>query len=267
MLAMANPTRAPKQSPRSPAKSKPSRPVGKSAAKSAARPGTDAKKPKAGGAGGGKTGAVKAKAGKAAAPAKAAKPAKAVKASKKAAPASTKAAAPKKLPSVVKGKPPASPTPRPDGVRKPAGASANGVNGKSTRGGADPTTAGLSPADAELVADLLPRLREICLALPEATEVEAWGHPTFRVNDKIFASYGVEGARASMGVKTTPDMQSALVMSDPRFTVAAYVGKHGWVSLSLAGTVDLGEVEMLVRGSYRLIAPARLVRQLDELED
>jgi predicted DNA-binding protein (MmcQ/YjbR family) len=262
MLAMANPTRAPKQSPRSPAKSKASSPVGKSAAKSAARPGADAKKPKAGGAGGGKTGAVKAKAGKTAALAKAAKPAKAAKASKKAAPAKAPAAA-KKLPPVVKGKP----TARPDGVRKPAGASANGVNGKSARGAADPTTAGLSPADAELVADLLPRLREICLALPEATEVEAWGHPTFRVNDKIFASYGVEGARASMGVKTTPDMQSALVMSDPRFTVAAYVGKHGWVSLSLAGTVDLGEVEMLVKGSYRLIAPARLVRQLDEAAD
>ena len=259
MLAMANPTRAPKKSPRSPAKPKSSSSAGKSAAKSAARPGIEAKKPKAGGAGGGKAGAVKA--GKAAAPAKAAKPAKAARASKKATPA--KAAA-KKLPLVVTGKKPASPTARPDGVRKPA--SANGANGKSARGGADPTTAGLSPADAELVADLLPRLREICLSLPEATEVEAWGHPTFRVNDKIFASYGVEGARASMGVKTTPDMQSALVMSDPRFTVAAYVGKHGWVSLSLAGTVDLGEVEMLVKGSYRLIAPARLVRQLDELE-
>jgi predicted DNA-binding protein (MmcQ/YjbR family) len=162
----------------------------------------------------------------------------------------------------VTGKKPASSSARPDGVRKPAGPSA--LNGKSTRGGVDATTAGLSPADAELVADLLPRLREICLALPEATEVEAWGHPTFRVNDMIFASYGVEGSRASMGVKTTPDMQSALVMSDPRFTVAAYVGKHGWVSLSLAGTVDLGEVEMLVKGSYRLVAPARLVRQLDE---
>jgi predicted DNA-binding protein (MmcQ/YjbR family) len=248
MLAMANPTRAAKKSPRSPAKSKASSPVGKSAAKSAARPAAGSKKAKTAAAG--KTGAVKAKPGKASAPAKASKAAKAVK------PAKLMAASTKKLPAVVVGKKPASPTARPDGVR----------NGKSGRGAVDPTTAGLSPADAELVADLLPRLREICLALPEATEVEAWGHPTFRVNDKIFASYGVEGARASMGVKTTPDMQSALVMSDPRFTIAAYVGKHGWVSLSLAGTVDLGEVEMLVKGSYRLIAPARLVRQLDELE-
>ena len=31
------------------------------------------------------------------------------------------------------------------------------------------------------------RLRAICLSLPEAVEKEAWGDPTFRVRDKIFA--------------------------------------------------------------------------------
>ena len=35
----------------------------------------------------------------------------------------------------------------------------------------------------------LDRVREICLALPQAHEVEAWGAPTFRVNNKIFAMY------------------------------------------------------------------------------
>ena len=33
----------------------------------------------------------------------------------------------------------------------------------------------------------LARLREICLSLPDATEKIAWGDPTFRVRDKIFA--------------------------------------------------------------------------------
>ena len=37
--------------------------------------------------------------------------------------------------------------------------------------------------------DPLGRLREICLALPEATEKEAWGTPTFRVRNKIFTMY------------------------------------------------------------------------------
>ena len=31
------------------------------------------------------------------------------------------------------------------------------------------------------------RLRAICLALPDAVEKEAWGDPTYRVRDKIFA--------------------------------------------------------------------------------
>ena len=37
------------------------------------------------------------------------------------------------------------------------------------------------------------RLREICLALPETAEVEAWGEPTFRVKDKIFAMHASSG--------------------------------------------------------------------------
>ncbi len=34
----------------------------------------------------------------------------------------------------------------------------------------------------------LKRLRSICLALPEAVEIEAWGHPTFRAGKKMFAA-------------------------------------------------------------------------------
>ncbi|HMF13765.1 MAG TPA: MmcQ/YjbR family DNA-binding protein [Gemmataceae bacterium] len=40
----------------------------------------------------------------------------------------------------------------------------------------------------------LKQVRSICLALPEAGEVEAWGHPTFRAGKKMFAAFG-EGRR------------------------------------------------------------------------
>ncbi len=144
-------------------------------------------------------------------------------------------------------------------------ATSEGAKGKaSAKGGAAKGERAYPkvPTDDEFAMDLLRRIREICLALPEATEVEAWGHPTFRVNDKIFAGYGAENGRASLGVKTTSEMQAALVASDPRFSIAKYVGKHGWVDLSLEGTVDLGEVEVLVRGSYELIAPPKLLQRL-----
>jgi predicted DNA-binding protein (MmcQ/YjbR family) len=105
---------------------------------------------------------------------------------------------------------------------------------------------------------LLGRLRAICLALPSTKEVEAWGHPTFRVGEKIFATFGADAGTARISVKTTHELQSALVASDPRFAIAAYVGKHGWVQMTLAAPVDWDEVEALVRESYRWIAPARL---------
>ncbi|HKP15217.1 MAG TPA: hypothetical protein VJT85_04105 [Gemmatimonadaceae bacterium] len=35
----------------------------------------------------------------------------------------------------------------------------------------------------------LARLRTVSLALPEAHEVDAWGEPTFRVKNKVFATY------------------------------------------------------------------------------
>ena len=48
------------------------------------------------------------------------------------------------------------------------------------------------------------RLRQICLALPEATDKEAWGDPTFRVRDKIFAMQKFGEGRDSLWCKA-PD--------------------------------------------------------------
>ena len=42
-------------------------------------------------------------------------------------------------------------------------------------------------------AKALARLRALCLALPEAREVEAWGAPTFRVKT-MFAAYSAPDA-------------------------------------------------------------------------
>ncbi|MDQ1713380.1 MAG: hypothetical protein QOE45_2830 [Frankiaceae bacterium] len=104
----------------------------------------------------------------------------------------------------------------------------------------------------------LDRLRALCLSLPEATEQVTWGTDlTFRVRDKIFAITGEDAGGVS--VKATKEDQAALVASDPRVTVAAYVGRFGWVSVDLSGKgLDWTMVEELVRDSYRLIAPKKL---------
>ncbi len=105
----------------------------------------------------------------------------------------------------------------------------------------------------------LDRLRAICLALPEAAEKEAWGDPTFRVRDKIFAMVKFGDGRVSVWCKAPEGSQAVLVGADPeRFFVPPYVGHKGWVGIRLDDGPDWAEVEALVRRSYRMIAPKRL---------
>ena len=59
------------------------------------------------------------------------------------------------------------------------------------------------------------RLRKICLALPEAAEKEAWGDPTFRVRDKIFAMEKRGDGRVSVWLKAPEGSQSILRL-DPK---------------------------------------------------
>ena len=104
-------------------------------------------------------------------------------------------------------------------------------------------------------------LRRAALSLPEAEERETWGHPTFRVRDKMFATLSDDGRSA--GVKTTKEEQLALVAADPEiFGVPAYVGRHGWVSIELAGA-DPGQVGELVTEAWRQTALKRLVAAYD----
>ena len=113
---------------------------------------------------------------------------------------------------------------------------------------------------------VIARLRKICLALPEAEEIETWGHPTFRVRKKIFVGCGAsDDGRAQMSCKAPPGEQRALVATDPtRFFVPAYVGNRGWVGVRLDGVVDWDEIAELVEESYRLTAPKKLSALLDQ---
>jgi predicted DNA-binding protein (MmcQ/YjbR family) len=111
------------------------------------------------------------------------------------------------------------------------------------------------------------RFRDICLSLPGTSEVfvENWGHPTFRVGPKLklFASCSApDEAQPSLGMKVDRAHQAALVRTDPRFRVARYVGKHGWIDMDASGQVDWELLRELVLESYSLNAPSRLAKQV-----
>ncbi len=116
----------------------------------------------------------------------------------------------------------------------------------------------------------LVRLRKLCLALPDAHEVEAWGEPTFRVRNKLFAMFAAPnnhhgGGRPAVWCKAAPGNQSIMVRAAPgRFFVPPYVGPSGWVGIWLDRNPDWDEVADLLRDSYRLIAPKKLVAVLDQ---
>lgn len=110
------------------------------------------------------------------------------------------------------------------------------------------------------------KLREICLALPEATERVFGGHTTatFRVREKIFAMENEHEGRPAFTCKAAPGAQGILVGSDPgRFFVPAYVGPKGWIGVCLDRGVDWGLVADLVRDSFRLTAPKRVAAEID----
>jgi predicted DNA-binding protein (MmcQ/YjbR family) len=109
-------------------------------------------------------------------------------------------------------------------------------------------------------------VRRVCLALPEAVEVESWGRPTFRAGAKgrIFALFSGDAEHPYTVIfKPEPGERDALVR-DPRFYPPAYYGPGGWLALDLtAAPPDWDEVAELVTGSYRQVA---LKRQLNALE-
>ena len=101
-------------------------------------------------------------------------------------------------------------------------------------------------------------LRAIVASLPEATERETWGHPTFRIGDKMFGSMAADGSTASF--KAPVEAQAACVGSDPEtFFVPKYVGKHGWIGIVL-GRVDPEELREIATEAWLMTAPKRLTR-------
>ena len=108
------------------------------------------------------------------------------------------------------------------------------------------------------------RLRAICLKLPEASEQEAWGDPTWRVKGKIFAMEKRGDGRISVWCKAPLGSQKILVGADPeRFFSPPYVGSKGWVGIRLDTKPDWDEVAKIIARSYRLIAPKKLAALLD----
>ena len=117
---------------------------------------------------------------------------------------------------------------------------------------------------------LLARVRAIALTFPEAAEKVSHGRPAF-FTQKVFCYYGgsqrIDGVWVShdQAVMVLPDPGDAPALrQDPRFWIPAYLGPSGWLGIDLGDDTDWTEIAELLDASYRVTAPRRLVRELDD---
>jgi hypothetical protein len=118
--------------------------------------------------------------------------------------------------------------------------------------------------------DVAERVRAICLALPEATERPSHGSPAFFAT-KQFVMLWPDGHHdhhfPHLWSAAPEGAQGDLIRRDPqRFFRPPYVGQRGWIGVRLDGAVDWAEIEDIVEDGYRVIAPKRLLAELDAAE-
>ncbi|HEX3532268.1 MAG TPA: MmcQ/YjbR family DNA-binding protein [Thermoanaerobaculia bacterium] len=118
--------------------------------------------------------------------------------------------------------------------------------------------------------DPLETLRKLCLALPETTERLSHGEPTWFVRGKktfvMYANHHHDD-RLAFWCAAPDGAQEARVGASPeRFFLPPYVGHRGWLGVFLDVSVDWGEIADLVADAWRVVAPKRLVAELDARE-
>lgn len=115
---------------------------------------------------------------------------------------------------------------------------------------------------------LLKELRAIIEAWPETSEKLSHGAPTWWGGKKTFATFhsgNYDEGRPGVWIKAEDGAQEALVGGDPeRFYRPKYLGPSGWVGVRLDDSVDWDMVRELLMDGYRLVAPKRALKKLDE---
>jgi len=102
---------------------------------------------------------------------------------------------------------------------------------------------------------VLERLREICLRLPETSERPSHGAPTFFVCGKrsfltVLTDHHGDG-RFAIWCAAPAGVQGVLTESDPeKFFVPPYVGHRGWLGVRLDRGIDWDELAGIVEDAF-----------------
>jgi predicted DNA-binding protein (MmcQ/YjbR family) len=112
------------------------------------------------------------------------------------------------------------------------------------------------------MASVRDKVREFALGFPETTEDQPWGEDVVKVRGKVFVFLG--GSRSKlMTVKLDESHAHALSIEGAARTGYG-LGASGWVNVPLRGDgVTIALLRDWVEESYRIVAPKRLVAELD----
>jgi len=108
------------------------------------------------------------------------------------------------------------------------------------------------------------RILEFALEFPGSYLDHPWGEDVVKVNKKIFVFLGSEEfTPLGMSVKLGESHDQALMV--PGAEPSGYgLGRAGWVTIPFGdATPPLGVLEDWVEESYRIVAPKRLIAELD----
>jgi predicted DNA-binding protein (MmcQ/YjbR family) len=112
------------------------------------------------------------------------------------------------------------------------------------------------------VASVRDKVRAFALSLPGASEDHPWGEDVAKVGGKVFVFLGPSRSRR-MTVKLDESHGHALSIEGAEPTGYG-LGKSGWVTVPLrANGVSLDLLRDWVEESYRIVAPKRLITELD----
>jgi predicted DNA-binding protein (MmcQ/YjbR family) len=113
----------------------------------------------------------------------------------------------------------------------------------------------------ELSRPVVTKLRALCLALPETSEVSSWGHPNFRAGRRTFSTFEIVKGRPTIAFRLDPIDTNPLLRKKNFF--ATPYGKGRWISAWVDDRVDWRLVARLLERSYRTVASRRMVTALD----
>ena len=115
---------------------------------------------------------------------------------------------------------------------------------------------------------ILKRLRKIIDGFPETSEKISHGAPTWWGGRKTFACHhsgSHDDGQEGVWIKAADGQQETLIDADPkRFYRPKYLGPSGWVGVRITAKTDWTEIAFLLEQGYRLVAPKRALKKLDE---